>query len=368
MKKFTSPIVLFGLLGILLLYSCKKDIAGLFSGKDELLTDIDWAKTYYTQNLAQKSSNNTNLMAANGLAKENKKTPIWTKSKAGNTSFYTFVEVPLKYGYKVSPTLMISKDPLQTPIANKEIIDASFDRLIIFKDKNEKINQRIPDQDYLRKHRGNIEHNKIDDLDEDFFGYLHYKDWDGKALFVLRIEKGKPVKKYDMQKSISGKIKNSSTAQKPEKNQIMVLPAVDGNCYFIEWDWYQDCYYPNEEATVPTYCDPVQVYNVQYVQVPCPPDGGDGDGDGGGPSPEPEPQCLGILVFETGECIVDPVTPCDFVREAAKNPKFKQRMDALAANVAGNTEKAYAINYATHYVQYAEGVVNDPYVSLGIGA
>ncbi len=302
--------------------------------------------------------------------KNNKKTPIWVKSTAGKTPLYTFVETPLKYEHKVSPTLMITKNPSQTPIVDQEIMDASFDRLIIYKDVNEKINQRIisfiPDKGYLKKHKGNIEHNKIDRLDKDFFGYLHYKDWDGKALFILRIENGKPVKKYDMHNSIAGKIPNTTSAQKATGDKLMVLPPDDENCYFLEWDWYQNCYYQTEDSVTPIYCDPVVVYNVHFIQIDCPPP----PGGGGGPSPDPdpEPECLGVLVFETGECIEDPVTPCDFVREAVKNPRFKLRMDSLAANVSGNTEKVYAINYSTNYVKYAQGAVNDPYVSVSIGA
>ncbi|MEJ5993679.1 hypothetical protein WG904_04535 [Pedobacter sp. Du54] len=360
-----------------MIYSCKRDIGNLFSG-DEEPNDIAWAKDYYARNLEKKNNFAIKLGNTKGTTtvtelKSNKKTPIWAKSSQGKTGLYTFVEVPLKYEHKVSPTLMITKNPLQTPVADQEIIDASFDRLVIYKDVNEKINQRIisfiPDIDYLRRHKNNIEHNRIDRIDNDFNGYLHYKDWDGKALFILRIENGKPVKKYDMSNSLQGKLPNVSATQKASEGKVMVLPPPDGyNCYFLEWDWYQDCYYANEQSTTPISCDPIVVYNVHYIQIDCPPPPG-GDGDGGpSPDPYPEPECLGILLLETGECIEDPVTPCDFVREAAKNPAFKIRMDSLAANVSGNTEKAYAINYSTHYVQYEEGAVNDPYVSLGIGA
>ncbi len=86
----------------------------------------------------------------------------------------------------------------------------------------------------------------------------------------------------------------------------MVVAPDDGgvNCtYLVTWDWYQDCYYPSPESTTPTYCDPVVVYNVDYILLSCPPP----SGGGGGPSPEPDPdpECLGVLLLETGECIIE---------------------------------------------------------------
>lgn len=176
------------------------------------------------------------------------------------------------------------------------------------------------------------------------------------------LKKGKAIKKY------AGFIKNtmlnqSLPAQK-QGNKVMVVPGEEnGDCtYLMTWDWYQDCYYPTPESTTPTYCDPVVIYNVDYILLHCIPP------PGGGSPPLPEPECLGVLNLETGECIVEPVTPCDFVREAAKNPRFKQRVDALTANVTGNTEKVYAINYTTGIPYYAEGAVGVHNVSVGIGA
>lgn len=94
--------------------------------------------------------------------------------------YYDFVEIPITSTHKISHTFGITNNPNTKPVANQKIIDASFDRLIIYKDKKGKIDQRIisfiPDEAYLTKHKNNISHNSINKLDDDFVGYLHYKD------------------------------------------------------------------------------------------------------------------------------------------------------------------------------------------------
>ncbi len=63
--------------------------------------------------------------------------------------------------------------------SNKLILNAAFETLVIYKDKDGKKDQRIityiPDLAYLKKHN-NIKHNRIGKLDKDFSGYLEYKD------------------------------------------------------------------------------------------------------------------------------------------------------------------------------------------------
>lgn len=312
MKKFTLLIIL-AVISIALVYSCKKDIKQLFNKND-----IDWAKTYYQNTLQKSQSYKLNSIASaskvtseNNNKLGNEKKPNWAQAKVGISPYYDFVEIPITYTHKISHTFGITNNPNTKPVVNQKIIDASYDRLVIYKDKRGKINQRIisfvPDEEYLSKHKNNISHNSINKLDADFVGYLYYKDWNGKALFVLRIEQGRPIKKYNMLKSITGQIADLNSS-KISGAKLMVVDDGGGNtesCYFMTWDWYQDCYYATPESEFPYFCDPVVIYNVQYLEVPCPNTGG---GGGGGPSNDPS-ECLGILIFETGECIVDPISP-----------------------------------------------------------
>ena len=252
--------------------------------------------------------------------------------------------------------------PNAKPIPNQKIIDASFDRLVIYKDKRGKINQRIisfiPDETYLTRHKNNISHNRINKLDKDFDGYLHYKDWDGKVLFVLRIKNGEPVKKYDMRNSVTGNLNTLSNNSSAKRGKVMVL-NINPNCYIVTWDWYQDCYYWSGD-TEPYWCDPPVIYNLQTTEVPCPPvDGGDG---GGGPSDPPvETECLGVLIFETGECIEDEEeaeTPCKLAKQLLNNTSFKTNFNKIMSNVSGTVEKGYVFNFSTDTFTEKIGTAN----------
>ncbi|RYF16713.1 MAG: hypothetical protein EOO42_16305 [Flavobacteriales bacterium] len=274
MKKLTA-LTLLAVVLTAVIVSCKKNVTGLF----------------YNQGEAVIGAKNPKL--------SNSKKPDWEKSNAGNTLVYNYVEIPLGYAHKITPTFAVTKNPNAVPEANQKVIDASFDRLVIYKNKRGKVNQRIisfvPDEGYLAKHKNSIVHNRIDKLDSDFDGYLHYKDWEGGALFVLRIENGRPVKKYNLRNSVSRTIKPSVSTGASTKGKVMVVDA-NAPCYFVTWDWYQDCYYW-EGDTVPYKCDPPVIYNLQTTEVPCPPIGG-GDGGGGpGPIDDPELEAQQVLIL-----------------------------------------------------------------------
>ena len=302
--------------------------------------------------------------STSSISKSNKKTPLWEKSNSGINDLYTFVEIPIKYEHKITPTFSISKNPNAKPIANQQIIDASFDRLIIYKDKNGKINERIisfvPDEDYLRKHKGDISHNKIDKLDEDFFGYLHYKDWEGNALFILRIEKGKAIKKYE--RFTKNPLYNHNTPAGEPTTKV----AFEENCtYLMTWDWYQDCYYPSPESTSPTYCDPVVIYNVEYTLLFCnnPP-------TGGGPSANPEiVDCNNPAYFNSAECEeAEPETPCNQAQKLAKDAIFRAKFKDIKDSVSGNVERAYVFKFSDNTYLPRTGDANsvDPNITSPI--
>ncbi|RYE38427.1 MAG: hypothetical protein EOP48_27115 [Sphingobacteriales bacterium] len=182
----------------------------------------------------------------------------------------------------------------------------------------------------------------------DFSGYLHYKDWEGNALFALRIEKGRPVRKYDLQKAI--KLGPNTSTSSTSRNKVMVADGGEPpKCYWVTWEWYQDCY-TLPEAPDFEFCDPPVIIDVQYLEVACPPDP---DGNGGGPNyPElPPDECLGVLVFETGECIEEleeENTPCALAKKLLKNAEFKTNFKKIMDNVSGSVEKGYVFNFATN--------------------
>ncbi|RZK17698.1 MAG: hypothetical protein EOO43_13255, partial [Flavobacterium sp.] len=169
-------------------------------------SEVQWAKDYYAQKLAATEKglfSFDKLMSTNGSSdnmKANVKSPSWEAAVPGISNFFDFVETPLNNTSKKASAMQLSSSRNNTPQMNKDVVDATFDRLIIYRNDEGKINERIvtyiPDANYARSHQGNIKHNKINQLDEDFDGYLMYKTWEDELLFILRIEKGKAIKKY----------------------------------------------------------------------------------------------------------------------------------------------------------------------------
>lgn len=322
MRRTSSKVIKTSLLIVLSIaafFSCKKEITGEFQNPPD--PKIDWAKSYYrhslepTVGLVNKPGAIMSADGKVGVKKTNKLTANWDKAIAEETSLYDYVETPLSYEHKISTTLGLVSDPSKAPAANKDVINASFDRLVIFKNKSGEINQRIisyiPDESYLKKKNGKIDHNRVGHLDKDFFGFLQYKSWDDKLLFVLRIENGRPVKRYRMESKGVEQLKsfapsNGKLSYTPGKT--MVRPPGEGGggdppmcTYVISWEWYQDCYY-YANSNIPYACDEPVVYNVRYTQIGCD-DSGGGFGGGGGVTDPVDPECLDDQVFIDGKCV-----------------------------------------------------------------
>lgn len=123
-------------------------------------------------------------------------------------------------------------------------------------------------------------------------------------MFVLRIENGRPVKRYLIESKGAQQLKSFvSTKEKLSsiQNSTMLLPPSEGPkmcTYAISWQWYQDCEY-YVDSTVPISCDPPVVFNVQYSVVECDPSTG-----GGGTTDPPKilENCLDDQIFIDGEC------------------------------------------------------------------
>lgn len=265
-----------------LIYSCRKD----YLTSEEINPRVKWARDYFTRSLLPKEGNavGRNLLQSSELLAQtpnraNKKITIWERAMEGRTSRFEFVEIPLKYRTKITSLLSVKDENNSSPqVADKGVLNASFDRLVIYKNKKGEIHQMIisfvPTKAYLLRHNGDISHNRINKLDKDFDGTLIYRGWDDKLLFALVIKQGKAVQKL----SLSNQIKFKKTAFREE------------NCVEIEiYHWYQYCYYSGDN-TEPDHCDePYSEYGGSYFvctdEDPCadPTNFGSGDcgGDGG---------------------------------------------------------------------------------------
>ena len=219
--------------------------------------------------------------------KPNMKSPMWVRAVSGKTSRFDFVEVPLMYNRKVSPTIQTKNKEI-----DKQVIQVTFDRLIIYKDKSGKINQRIvtylPDESYLRSHKGDISHNQINHLDKDFDGYLIYKSWEDRVLFILRIDKG-VAKKLKLSHALTSEKKSLGGSSIKDYYGSEGEPGCE-DYYYITWS--QWCYYDNPDDSSPSYCDPPVIESQQWIYTVC---------------PEEEPiDCADPENFENAECYIDP--------------------------------------------------------------
>jgi hypothetical protein len=309
-KRYIAITAIFML--AIFIYSCRKD---LFSDEVKINPKIGWAKSYFTESLLPKEGNMVDPMAyiqnsvqAARMSKvtNNMKIPIWQKAIPEKTPLFDIVEVPLKYTTKITPMLYINPSANFSATPDKDVLKASYDRLIIYKNKKGEIKQRIvsfvPTKDYLERHKGDISHNRINKIDKDFDGALVYREWNGKLLYALFMKDGKAVRKLLLQ---APKMKVKKTAFMPQECETVIL-----------WEWFQVCYYYGDEE-LPTYCDPpykeeVGSYDMCWDGDPCEDpmnaylvecggDGGNGGEPGGGGSPQPPP------AIDMGETVSDEV-------------------------------------------------------------
>jgi hypothetical protein len=276
------------------IYSCRKELTAI----PEMKPEAQWAKSYFNDVLLPNVGNQVSYVIANKVSstertgsKPNLKTPIWARAFVDKTSLYEFVEIPLKYTRKITSTIGKKDSP-----ADMEIIKASFDRLIIYKDKNGKIDQRIisfiPDKDYLKRHNGDISHNNINKLDKDFNGYLIYKTWDDKTVNRLRIANGKAIsltKSKVSQPTL--KLNKLASIDRPTSDR----PGTEGE--FGCSDYYDvvyetACYFIGDDP-IPTHCDEPIVISAIWAFTICPDDPPTGLGGCEDPVNFNNPECQG---------------------------------------------------------------------------
>lgn len=228
----------------LLFYACSKDstIEYFEVGEEQLENpkapmDSILAQIYYKTML--KPTQNIHSTASKS-DKSNKKLLKFKDIYQSETYEFSFVEIPIYYNQR--PSSFFRKENYSQEDSQK-ILDGSFDRLIIYKDKESgKIDQRIirfiPNIEYLRKHNYDISHNHLNKLDRDFNGYLKYMSWDGTDLFLLKIVNGRSIQKYNYKT-----IKETSNAKTSQTCETI-----------CNWEYVQNCWYSDPEHTQNEHC------------------------------------------------------------------------------------------------------------------
>ena len=58
----------------------------------------------------------------------------------------------------------------------------------------------IPAVEYFKRHNYKISHNHINKLDRDFTGFIEFKEWSGKGIYLLQYENGKKIRYLSLKK------------------------------------------------------------------------------------------------------------------------------------------------------------------------
>lgn len=279
--KFSRLAVLLVLSGLIVFFACRKNDLSSSSGSpnDEAITDpgvsldVTLAKKYF-KILKNEKGAEVKSPHVSSLSKteRNFKHPYWQRVFTGVTAKSSFVEVPLFYDRR--PTVIVTKENEQLDKAARlKVLNASFDRLLIYKDKktglvDQRIITYVPDVDYLDKRGKDISQNRFGHLDAAFKGYLVYRKWDGTLSSMVRINNGVAEKHLNGFKRQQTNTRTNAGA----KTEAVVCTT---QCIT---EYTQNCYTSTSGEYTYTWCDDYSPGST-YCWEECHDDGGGDTGD-----------------------------------------------------------------------------------------
>ena len=208
---------------LVLVYSCRKNLMSdmetnaAATGKFGVEQARDHIKALVRGDVGYDGKAPMKFMSINGMATKGTSKPktiktgqkifypFWDKATTANfKGKVDYVEVPIALNKRQIRLYQFKQDNIkQKPDAS--IVNAVFQRLVIYKNRKGQIGQRlltyIPDKQYIRDHGYEASTNSLKHLSRDFFGYIEYKNWSGDIVSVLRVENGKVVRKYKINKT-----------------------------------------------------------------------------------------------------------------------------------------------------------------------
>lgn len=301
MKKKTLSILVgllfFGLMA-LILYSCQKYDSEFKLSKDEVFS-VKAAKKYFRTSPIFK---NTELATVNGVKKGvGKIFPFWGFAVGYRNNGLDYVEIPSLFSNKHLSSVVASTGG---QLNNKSALASSVERLLFYRDKNEKIQHRIvtymPDEEYMKKRNMDISHNYLNNIDPEYNGFILYSTLQHEPLYMIRVKNGKGIKRL----TLNDKKKNAQV--KVERIQTTGNVEVNGmECTEVCFEqWQQMCVTNSEPGpgeSEQDCFDPIFLGEICFVTCEYTPDdpppydpcadpanadspwcGGSGDGGGGG--------------------------------------------------------------------------------------
>lgn len=294
--KMSRMIAALTILSLIVFFACRKTDYSSAASKNKAITDpsvsldIPLAKRFYKL-LRTEQGIDVGIAHVPVVNSQlpNTKHPIWQRAVTGETSVAWFVEVPLFYNQRPA-TFVAPKEGKLDAATRLKLLNASFDRLVIFKNKKTgQVDSRIvtymPDIDYLNRHGKDISNNGINRMDKDFSGALIYRKWDGNMLFARKMVDGRIAKKFTA-------VNKLNKVNKPKAGNAREV--CDAYC---TWSYEQTCYTTISGEFITEECGDwvlVDTYCWEECYDDGSDDGGTGDpcidyGDCGTPDPPSTP-------------------------------------------------------------------------------
>ena len=189
MKK--KRLILFAGILLVLVYSCRKnfmpemEVKTAATGKFSIIAARDHIKALVRGDVAYDGKLPAKIMGANGTTTQSaaqQKTiktgqkifyPFWNKAiTATYKGKVEYIEVPIAISKRQIRLYQFKQDNIKEK-PDASVANSAFQRLIIYKDKNGQIGQRlltyIPDKQYIREHGNSAGTNSLQRLQPNFF-------------------------------------------------------------------------------------------------------------------------------------------------------------------------------------------------------
>ena len=389
-------ITIFSVLMLVLVYSCRKslmpnmDEGSAAMGKFNVNAAREHIKLLvkgevpYDGKIALKTMSTTGTFTVNGVSQKTVKTgqkifyPFWDRAITSNfKGKVDYVEVPIALSSRQIRLYQFPKDNIkQKPDAS--VAKAAFQRLVVYKDSKGGIGQRlltyIPDKQYVMEHGYEASTNSLSKLNRDFFGYIEYKNWSGDIVSVLRIENGKVVRRYKVNKASKEQVQGLNLQRNAKSATGKVMSGGNTTSSTQEevcnWEWIpimetvcevNDDGNPNDENLNEIECTLQEVgeyaaWVCTWVDVPDPEPCPWGD-CGEEPCTDCENPCT-----DCEEPEPEPEDPCDKVKQLKKDANYNQKLDSLTSTSSQTHETAFTFGSAGY--QISTGATDSPYVAL----
>lgn len=194
---------------------------------------------------------------------------FWKKANSYRMGLHDVIEVPFlsrsNYVFLYGFGLEDSFRPIDEQQAR---VQASYTSLLVYRKNDQSVDKAfvtyIPDYEYLRNKNSATDRITQDNLPADFSGYLEYRNWEQDVLFVLRVDGGEAVRRYQLRAISSNSIqKYSSLDSQTGPNGNVAATGATTNCQTVCTPIYQTiCVDPPEGpggGNQSPYCTTTQV-------------------------------------------------------------------------------------------------------------